>query len=80
MNHDISKGTPLPGMTIAWPGSSVIVSWPSLATGFVLQQNCDACSASGWSTSGYTLTHDGTNKSITVSSPTSNLFFRLVGN
>jgi len=79
-NNRISKGTPLPGMTIMESGSSIIISWPSSAAGFSLQQNADVTNAGGWQPSGYSASDDGTNRSITISSPTSNLFFRLVGN
>jgi hypothetical protein len=42
----------------------------------VLQQISDLTQAN-WGTSGYTISDDGTNKSITISNPTGNLFFRL---
>lgn len=64
-----------PTLTLTHSGSNVIVSWPSPSTGFALQQNSDLTTAN-WSTSGG-VSDDGTNKSITISSPTGNLFFRL---
>jgi hypothetical protein len=79
-NNRISKGTLVAIIAITGSGNSVTLSWPSPTTGLLLQQNCDACNASGWQSSGYTITDDGTNKSITVRSPTGGLFFRLVGN
>ena len=66
-----------PALTVTHSGSNVIVSWPSPSTGFQLQQNSNLAAANGWSTSGLTIADDGTNKSITISSPTGNLFFRL---
>ena len=65
-----------PTLTIAHSGNSVTVSWPSSSTSFVLQQNSDLATTS-WTTSGYIIADDGTNKSITITSPTGNLFFRL---
>jgi len=79
-NNRISKGTPLPGMAITQSGTSVLISWPSSPTGFLLQQNTDLSSASVWQTSGYSISNDGTTKTISISSPTGNLFFRLVRN
>jgi hypothetical protein len=65
-----------PTLTVTRSGKSVIVSWPSSATGFGLQQKSNLAAAN-WSTSGYTISDDGTNKSINVASPAGNLFFRL---
>ena len=66
----------LPNLSIAHSGNSVIVSWPN-AGSCTLQQNNDLAAPGGWSTSGYTInTSNGTN-SITITSPTGNLFFRL---
>ena len=66
-----------PVLTVTHSGNNVIVSWPSPSAGFQLQQNSSLAAANGWSTSGFTIADDGTNKSITISSPTGNLFFRL---
>ena len=55
--------------------STVTVSWPSPSTGWTLQQNSDLTTTS-WSTSGG-ISDNGTNKSITITPPTGNLFFRL---
>ena len=66
-----------PTMTIRRSGNSVVVSWPSSAAGFILQQNSNPANPAGWQTSGYTVTDDGTTRSITITSPTDNLFFRL---
>ena len=66
----------LPTMIVTHLGNNVKVSWPSPSTGFVLQQRVDLNSGS-WATSGLTISDDTTNKSITISSPTGNLFFRL---
>ncbi len=66
-----------PFLTVTHSGNNVIVSWPSPSTGFTLQQNSNL-STPTWGTSGFTISDDGTNKSITIPSPTGNLFFRLV--
>jgi hypothetical protein len=68
-----TPGAPL--LTITHSGNSVTVSWPSPSTGWTLQQNSDLTTTS-WSTSGG-ISDNGTNKSITITSPTGNLFFRL---
>jgi len=64
-----------PTLTITHSGNNVIVSWPSPSTGFVLQQNSDL-TTTNWTTSGG-VNDDGTTKSVTITSPTGNLFFRL---
>jgi hypothetical protein len=64
-----------PWLTITHSGNSVIISWPSPSTGFVLQQNSNLATTN-WTTSGV-ISDDGTNKSITITSLTGNLFFRL---
>jgi hypothetical protein len=43
----------------------------------VLQTNANVGNAGGWADCGYSISDDGTNKNITVSSPAGNLFFRL---
>ena len=65
-----------PILTVTYSGNNVKVSWPSDSTGFVLQQNPDL-NMTNWTTSSYTISDDSTNKSITITSPAGNLFFRL---
>jgi hypothetical protein len=66
-----------PTLTVKVTGSNtIVVSWPSVSTGFLLQQNSDLSTAN-WTTSGLTISDDGTNKSVTIASPAANLFFRL---
>jgi hypothetical protein len=65
-----------PTLTITHSGNNVIVSWPSPSTGFSLEQNSNL-STSTWLASGFTISDDGTNKSITITGATGNLFFRL---
>jgi hypothetical protein len=65
-----------PVLTITYSGNNVIVSWPSPATGFVLQQNSDLSTAN-WTTSGFMVNSNSTTMSINITAPTGNLFFRL---
>ena len=66
-----------PVLSIVHSGGSVVVSWPSSATGFVLQQNSNLAATNSWATSGYAITTNGPTESITITPPTGNLFFRL---
>jgi hypothetical protein len=54
----------------------MVVLWPSASVGFMLQQSPNL-NGGNWTTSGYTVSDDGTNKSISIPTPTGNLFFRL---
>jgi hypothetical protein len=56
-----------------------VVSWPdSVYTNiFTLQTNGDLTTAN-WTDAGLPVNDDGTNQSITISPPPTNLFFRLV--
>jgi hypothetical protein len=66
----------LPNLTIIHSGNSVIISWPNTGS-YTLQQNAILAISGGWATSGYSIsTSNGTN-SITITSATGNLFFRL---
>jgi hypothetical protein len=65
-----------PALTVTHAGNNVIVSWSSPSTGFQLQQNSNLATTN-WTTTGFSVSDDGTNKSITITSPTGNLFFRL---
>jgi len=69
-----TPGAPI--LAIALSGNSVIVSWPSSATGFKLQQNSNLATTN-WTTSGYSISTNGTIDSITISPPIGALFFRL---
>jgi hypothetical protein len=66
-----------PALTITRSGTSVIVSWPSPSTGFVLQQNTAVNNAPGWLNFTGTINDNGTTKSVSINPPTGNLFFRL---
>ena len=70
-----SVGGPL--LTVKLVNSTTVrVSWPSPATGFLLQQN-GSLTTTNWSGFVGTTNDDGTNKSVTITPPTGNLFFRL---
>ncbi len=56
--------------------NAVVISWPSSAGEWVLQQNFDP-SSPNWANTQATPSDDGTNKSITVSPPVGNMFYRL---
>ncbi len=66
----------LPNLTITHSGNHVIVSWPNTGT-YTLQQNANVANPAGWTTSAYPITLATGNSSITLASPTGNLFFRL---
>jgi hypothetical protein len=65
-----------PTLTITHSGNNVIISWPSPATGFVLQQNGNLNTVN-WTASDFMVNSNSTTMSIIIPSPTGNLFFRL---
>ena len=66
----------LPTLTVTHSGNTVTVSWPATGS-YTLQQNGNLATSGGWATSGYSIsTANGTN-SITLTSATGALFFRL---
>jgi hypothetical protein len=74
-----NSSTFLPRLTIKYSGNSVIVSWPSPWTGWagwMLQQNTNL-NTTNWMNFSDTIGDDGAIRSVTNSSPTDNLFFRL---
>jgi hypothetical protein len=66
----------LPNLVITRSGNTVTVSWPDTGS-YTLQQNANVANSAGWATSGYSVTTASGTNSITVTSPTGNLFFRL---
>jgi hypothetical protein len=71
--------TATPPLNINPSGSGIQVSWPSASAGWSLQQNPNLTTMP-WGPggySGYTISDDGTTKSLTIPSPPGNLFFRL---
>ena len=66
-----------PFLSITYSGNKAIISWSSTSTDFVLQQNSNLANSSGWTDFIGTIGDNGTIKSVTNSTPTGNLFFRL---
>ncbi len=57
-------------------GNRAVVSWPSPATGFTLQQN-NGLNPASWTTPPETVADNGTNRFILVNPPAGNRFYRL---
>ena len=67
----------IPALTIrSTVTNSVVLSWPSPSTGYVLQQNTNLA-ATNWNVSALMPSDNGTIKSVIVVPPTGNKFFRL---
>jgi hypothetical protein len=58
--------------------TTVVVSWPSPSTGFVLQQNTNGVSSLNWSNVTATIQDDGTNKTLIVNPNSGSRFYRLI--
>ena len=72
--------TSTPPLNINFQGNKMFASWPSLSPGWSLQQNPDL-TTTHWGPSGYngyTISDDGTNKSLAMPPPPESLFFRLL--
>ena len=65
-----------PQLAVFVSGKNVTLSWPSPSTGFTLEENTTLNRAT-WSAVQQTITDNGTTKSITLSSPAGNKFYRL---
>jgi hypothetical protein len=70
-----TSGAPL--LTITRSGTSAIVSWPSPATGWKLQQNTSGLNPVDWSDVTDPMQDDGTTKTLTINPPAGNRFYRL---
>lgn len=57
---------------------TLAVSWPSVWTDYVLQQNANGSSSLNWSNVTDTIQDDGTNKSLLVSPTNGSRFYRLL--
>jgi len=57
--------------------NTVAVSWPSPSIGWTLHQNTNGVSSVNWSNAPGPIQDDGTNKTLIVSPPTGNRFYRL---
>jgi hypothetical protein len=65
-----------PILNISMAGSQLVLSWPTIPTGFALQTNGDLAAAN-WNDYGGAISTNGAAESITMTPPTGNLFFRL---
>jgi photosystem II stability/assembly factor-like uncharacterized protein len=75
----IYTGIAIPFLNIKHSDTNIIVTWPATtaATAFGLQMNAEL-STTNWSAAGLPLNNDGTNNSVMLSTPFSNVFFRLL--
>jgi hypothetical protein len=58
--------------------NTIVVSWPSAATGFVLQQNTNGPGSNNWSNVTAAIQDDATNRWVNISPSHQNGFYRLV--
>ncbi len=70
-----TEGAPL--LSIHRSSGNAVVSWPSPADGWILQQTEDVAHPN-WSSAPYAVADDGVERSIFVPASTGNQFFRLV--
>ena len=70
-----TAGAPLLAIRITQT-NTVVVSWPSPSTGFLLHQTSDLV-APAWNAPAETLSDDGTHKFIIVNPPPGHRFYRL---
>jgi hypothetical protein len=69
---------PIPSLSIARTSTNTIVlSWPSSAAGFVLQENPNSVGPAGWSNVLTTPADNGTSKSVILNPTTGNRYFRV---
>jgi hypothetical protein len=74
-----SAAAPPPSLSIRRTiTNTVLVSWPSAATGFALQQNTHGLGSVNWSNVTGTIQDNGSNKVIIVNPPLGDRFYRLV--
>ena len=74
---DYTAGPPVPLLSIAQSGASVVISWPNTGS-FTLQQNTDETASGSWTTCSAPVTLAGGTDSVTIAlPPTGNLYFRL---
>jgi hypothetical protein len=65
-----------PNLGLIRSNNSVTLSWATTPSGYILQQNPNLRSTN-WTASSYTVTTNGPVNTVTVTSPTGNMFFRL---
>ncbi|HWX19845.1 MAG TPA: hypothetical protein VN578_08055 [Candidatus Binatia bacterium] len=71
-----TPGAPLLSITRT-PTNTVVISWPSPSTGYVLQQTSTLTPAT-WSNVAQVPSDNGITKSVVISAPTGNALFRLM--
>jgi hypothetical protein len=74
---ELAPSTTPPSLAVIRSGSSVLVSWPTSATGYTLQ-SATTLSPANWQAAGLSSTVDGTNNVVTINGATGTKFFRLV--
>lgn len=67
---------PQPKLSIALSGANVVLSWPTNAVGYNLQQTA-ALNPSTWTNYTGTVNTIGTNRTVTLTTPSGRMFFRL---
>jgi len=72
----LSQPTNPPPLVVSLTGNQVMISWQNSGT-YMLQQNNNLGDTNGWATGGYAITTTNGSNTITLTSPTGNLFFRL---
>jgi len=73
----VANFVPVPTLALAMPQpNTLVLTWPTNFTGFVLQQNADP-STTNWSNATNAVSTVGSNQSATVSPLSGSRFFRL---
>lgn len=73
----VVQTTNAPTLGVTHSSGEVVISWPTPTASWTLQQNTNLADAGAWVTSGYPVTTTNGVSSITITSATDNLFFRL---
>ena len=73
----VVQTTNAPTLGITHSSGAVVISWATPTSSWTLQQNTNLAVASGWVTSSYPVNTTNGVSSITITSATGNLFFRL---
>lgn len=73
----VVQTTNAPTLGITHSSGAVVISWPTPTASWTLQQNTNLAVAGGWVTSSFPVNTTNGVSSITITSATGNLFFRL---
>ena len=65
-----------PTLKIGFVANNIVLTWPTNASTFTLQQNVDL-TATNWTAYSGSVTNSGTNKTTTISNAVGRMFFRL---